>query len=168
MSDAVSTLLRAITGKRWHRVDPEKAKAEFLAKLGAKRKRAPNRPALKGSETQLVKAIRQALSLERDLVLYRNNTGVLRDKTGRPVRYGLEVGSADLVGILRCQIRDSRPNVVGRFIALEAKRDMSSEESEAQLAWTARVREMGGFCCTVRSVEEARAAIKRARAGERR
>jgi hypothetical protein len=38
VSDAVSTLLRAITGKRWHRVDPEKAKAEFLAKLCGKKK----------------------------------------------------------------------------------------------------------------------------------
>lgn len=30
--------------------------------------------------------------------MFRNNTGVLKDKTGRPVKFGLCPGSSDIIG----------------------------------------------------------------------
>ena len=42
--------------------------------------------------------------------VFRNNTGVLQDKNGRPVKFGLCVGSADIIGIYK-----------GRFLACECK-----------------------------------------------
>jgi hypothetical protein len=37
-----------------------------------------------------------------DVWLTRNNVGVLQDKDGRHVRYGLGPGSGDLVGMFTC------------------------------------------------------------------
>lgn len=110
-------------------------------------------------EAALTYEIRLALGLEPDLVLWRNSTGVAKhpDDTGRvrTQRFGLAVGSADLVGIL---------GPSGRFFALEVKTSEGRLTSE-QTAWLALVRKRGGFACVVRGVDEARAALARARAG---
>ncbi len=45
--------------------------------------------------------------------LYRNNTGVLNDRNGTPVTYGLAVGSADTIGIVA---------PIGRMVSIEWKR----------------------------------------------
>ena len=71
------------------------------------------------------------------------------------MRYGLAVGSADLIGCLG-----------GRFIALEVKA-AAGRTSPEQRQWLDLVRRNGGFAAVVRSVDEARAAIARARRGER-
>lgn len=67
------------------------------------------------------------------VVLFRNNSGVLRDETGRPVRYGLgneskvhnlKFKSSDLIGITPVRIT---PNMVGQtlgvFTAVEVKKE---------------------------------------------
>lgn len=49
-------------------------------------------------------------------LIWRNNTGVLKDKSGRPIKFGLCVGSSDLVGIcpdgialfVECKTADGR------------------------------------------------------------
>jgi hypothetical protein len=105
------------------------------------------------SEGQIQDAIRLALASEPDLVLWRNNTGVA-DHRGARVRYGLAVGSADLVGCL-----------AGRFVALEIK-TATGRASQEQRQWLTLVRRYGGFAAIVRSVEEAREAIARARRGD--
>lgn len=64
------------------------------------------------------------------------------------------VGGADLIGIL-----------TGRFIALEVKRPKKGRESEEQQMFMQLVRAKGGFAAIVRSVDEAHAAIQRAREG---
>jgi hypothetical protein len=87
-------------------------------------------------------------------VLWRNNTGVAEHRGAR-VRYGLAVGSADLIGCLD-----------GRFVALEVKA-ATGRASPEQRQWLDLVRRNGGFACVVRSVDEARAAIARARTGAR-
>jgi hypothetical protein len=69
------------------------------------------------------------------------------------VRFGLCVGSADLIGCLD-----------GRFIALEVKAASGRLRPE-QERWIAFVRSIRGFAAVVRSEEEALAAIERARAG---
>jgi len=104
------------------------------------------------SEGHIQDEIRLALSDEPGLVLWRNNTGVAEHRGAR-VRYGLAVGSADLIGCLD-----------GRFIALEVKTSTGRATPE-QRQWLDLVRRYGGFACVVRSVDEARAAIARARTG---
>lgn len=111
------------------------------------------------SEAQLLADVRQALGREPDLTLWRNNTGGV-ETTGRGgrdrlVRYGLCRGSADLVGILG-------PH--GRLLALECKTATGRTTPEQDL-FLDLVRSRGGFAAVVRSVEDARAAIDRARQG---
>lgn len=43
-------------------------------------------------------------------IVWRNNTGMLRNSNGIPVKYGLCKGSSDIIGIYR-----------GRFLAIEVK-----------------------------------------------
>lgn len=61
--------------------------------------------------------------------------------------------------------------LLGRFIALEVKRPAApgrsrGRTSDDQDQWLALVRRMGGFAAVVSSVDEARAALARARRGE--
>lgn len=70
-------------------------------------------------EATIQDAIR-AEAARRGVYLWRNNTGVLSDLTGRPVRFGLgndserlnrELKSSDLIGL----------TARGRFVAIECK-----------------------------------------------
>lgn len=105
-------------------------------------------------EARLQYAIRKRLGREPGLVLWRNSTGVAQTED-RTIRYGLAVGSADLIGILA---------PAGRFVALEIKTP-TGRVSEEQRLFLALVQRQGGFGAVVRSVDEAVAAIARARAG---
>lgn len=123
-------------------------------------KRPPVEPRTEG---EISDAVRLALGAEVDLVLWRNNTGVAEHATldgdGKlrvdTVRYGLVRGGSDFVGVLAPR---------GRWFALEAK-SATGRATPEQLAFLALVRRMGGFACIVRSVEDARAALARARTG---
>jgi hypothetical protein len=134
-------------------------------------------------ETVLQQEIRLALGRYPDLTLWRNSTGAaspinprdlhklaaliksgsvsgalscLGDMLKRPmIKYGLCVGSADLIGILA-------PH--GRLVALEVKTETGRPSTE-QSQFIALVQRRGGFGCIVRSVPEAIEAIDRARAG---
>ena len=103
-------------------------------------------------EAPVLHAVRHALASSGRVLLWRSNTGV--DLT-RGVTYGLGVGSADLVGLLR-------PS--GRFAAWEVK-SQTGRASPAQLLWADAVRAAGGFVTTVRSADEALASLERALAG---
>lgn len=108
------------------------------------------------SESLLVSQIRLALGRVPDLALYRNSVGVTSEfdpKTHetRTIRYGLAVGSADLVGCL-----------AGRFFALEVKTPAGRESAE-QTRWAECIRAKGGYVKTVRSVDDALAAVAEAR-----
>ena len=108
------------------------------------------------SEADIQDAIRLALGAEPDVVLWRNNTGLADHGPRGRVRYGLAQGSADLVGILAPR---------GRWLALEVKADRGRVTPE-QRAFLTLVRSHGGFAAIVRSVDDAREAIARARNGE--
>lgn len=98
-------------------------------------------------ESRLLAAIRATLGRRADVRVFRNNTGVLRDKDGRYVQYGLCAGSADLIGwVTQCG--------VARFLAIECKsaRGRATPEQENFLRV---VREAGGIAGVCRSVEEA-------------
>jgi hypothetical protein len=86
----------------------------------------------------------------------------------RRVRYGLAVGSADLIGSLRVRVRfpgGEETVEISRFIALEIKRPGEKLRPE-QERWAQVVRaHSSGFVAVVTSEEEALAAIERARRG---
>jgi hypothetical protein len=94
--------------------------------------------------------------------LFRNNNGVLKDASGRPVRYGLandskalnkKVKSADLIGGTEVTIT---PDMVGKtllvFTSVETKPedfngpsgDAERERYEAQVAWANFINSIGG------------------------
>jgi hypothetical protein len=106
-------------------------------------------------EAELQDQIRLALGSDPRVVLWRNNTGVSVSPDGRRTRYGLCVGSSDLIGVLR-------PS--GRFIALEVK-TATGRVSPEQARFIALVNGAGGFAAVVRSVADARAAVERAMEG---
>lgn len=111
-------------------------------------------------------AIRDALVKEPGVLLWRNNTGRLQDARGRWITYGLGVGGADLVGMVQIWPSPSSVCQIGIFFALEVKRPKEKPTAE-QIAWSNAVRGHCGFCATVTSVDEARAALERCRRGER-
>lgn len=91
--------------------------------------------------------------------LFRNNTGALKDATGRLVRYGLCTGSSDLIGLRTITVT---PDMVGQqlavFTAIEVK-DRSKPTPE-QLAFIAMVQRHGGLAGIAHSDEEARAILR--------
>lgn len=103
-------------------------------------------------ESTIQAQVRRAINLTKRARLVRNHTGYDSD---HKCRYGLGIGGADLVGLLRS----------GRGFALEIKSD-HGRMTEEQRAWARAFRSFGGFCATVRSVDEALQALTRAEAGE--
>lgn len=121
-------------------------------------------PKADGSQSEA--AVQAAVRLEaagKGIHLFRNNVGVMQDKDGRPVRYGLAndssklnklVKSSDLIGWRRVRIEQSHVgNVIAQFVSRECKRgDWSysgTEHEAAQLAWIKLVTSSGGdakFC----------------------
>ena len=87
--------------------------------------------------------------------LYRNNTGTLYDRQGRPVTFGLARGSADLIG---WTTRTITPDMVGQqvavFTSLEVKTP-TGRVSPEQRQWMQAVQAAGGIAGVVRSVEDA-------------
>ena len=105
------------------------------------------------SESALVASIRLALGRDSRVVLWRNNTGSALQDFGsggmRPLKYGLCVGSSDLIGIVA-------PH--GRLIALEVK-TASGRVTREQQQFLSLVERMGGVARVVRSVDDALRAV---------
>lgn len=97
-------------------------------------------PAVSESERAIMVAVRAALAGLDQTRVWRNNVGV---DLARGVRYGLAVGSGDLIGLSR-----------GRFISLEVKRP-GGRPSYDQKAWQRVVRRLGGVAEIVTSTDEA-------------
>jgi hypothetical protein len=106
------------------------------------------------TEQQIQQRIRLALS-RGPVRLYRNNTGTLRDQHGRPVTFGLAVGSADLIG---WTTRTITPDMVGQqlavFTSIEVKTPTGRVKPEQQ-QWLDAVQAAGGIAGVARSVEDA-------------
>lgn len=119
----------------------------------------PKRPKLAPDnelETPIQARIRLTVGQLPDVRIWRNNVGEAKFKGSPiPVKYGLMVGSSDLIGV----------GPGGRFLALEVKKH-DGKPSKAQQQFLNVVRSMGGFGCVVRSESEALAAIERMRRGE--
>lgn len=93
--------------------------------------------------------------------LFRNNVGVLRDADGRYVRYGLCIGSSDVIGWTPVVIT---PAMVGRtlavFTAFECKVGRRVTTTE-QGAFLSAVQQQGGIAAVVRQLADADAAVAR-------
>lgn len=125
-----------------------------------KRRLAEANPAHPGSgesEAAVLNRIRLEAS-GAGVFLWRNNSGVATDSTGRPVRYGLAndspqlnkvFKSSDLIGIRPVTITPGHVgSVIGQFIAREVKRGdwryTGSQREEAQAAFLALINSCGG------------------------
>ena len=116
----------------------------------------PPRPAPRITESTVLAEIRAAISRVPGVIVWRNNTGALKDETGRLMRFGLASGSADLIAC-----------AWGRFVAIEVKRQrprgkLNAHEQE-QVAWIAQVEAHGGIGGVAWDVPSALAILDRAR-----
>lgn len=95
-----------------------------------------------------------------DARLFRNNVGMLKDKRGRAVKYGLCTGSSDLIGWTRIKITPEMVgNTVAIFTGIEVKAGRTVT-SDAQKNFRSAVEKAGGIGMIVRSVDEAITALK--------
>ena len=100
------------------------------------------------AETPLMHRVMLALS-DAGCLIWRNNTGSVKTTDGRFVKFGLCVGSADLIGIA--------PG--GRFLAVEIKTATGRATTEQQRFINA-VLTRGGIAGIVRSPDEALELLK--------
>jgi len=118
----------------------------------------------KQSESELSKQI-QLEALKHKCILYRNNQGGFKDKTGRFVFFGLGNTSkklsdkwktSDLIGYTVVEIT---PDMVGKkvavFTAIEVKRKGATKDAryKAQENFTNQVRNNGGIASIINSLE---------------
>ena len=104
------------------------------------------------TESQIQARVLLTLGRRPDVRLFRNNVGAYKDQNGTLRRFGLLVGSADLIGWV---------TVNGRaiFLSVEIKTPIGKPSSE-QETWLRNVRRMGGIAFIARSPEEAIAELE--------
>ncbi len=105
------------------------------------------------SEQTIQQQIRLACS-KGDCRLFRNNTGTLLDKNGRPVQFGLRKGSADLIGWRTVTIT---PEMVGTTVAVFTSIEVKSATGRLrpeQQTWLDAVQKAGGIAAVARSVAD--------------
>jgi len=108
--------------------------------------------------------------------LMRNNSGALKDDTGRPVRYGLgniskehndRIKSSDLIGFTKVVIT---PDMVGKtvaiFTAIECKEECWNEDKKldaretAQQAFIIWIKANGGFAGFANSIDKIKSILR--------
>jgi Holliday junction resolvase len=94
------------------------------------------------SESAILREVLMAVSRLPKTMVWRNQTGALRNRAGQLVTFGL-VGSPDIIGVTR-----------GRAIAIECK-SASGRQSEAQKRFEQAWRAAGGIYVVARSAAEA-------------
>lgn len=99
------------------------------------------------TEAEIQADILRYANSRRDVRLFRNSVGVARMDDGRILRYGLMVGSGDLIGWWQ-----------GRFLSVEVK-SATGRVNAPQQCWLDAVNRAGGLAIVARSVDEVRAAL---------
>lgn len=116
-------------------------------------------PEAKGATSEA--AVSSVVMLEaarKDVYLLRNNVGVLEDRNGRPVRFGLAndrkesnqiLKSGDFIGVRPVLVTQQHVGVtLGQFVSREIKatgwRYTGTEREVAQLAWANKIISLGG------------------------
>ena len=114
-------------------------------------------------------AVQSAIRLKASangVTLWRNNSGVLPDKTGVPVRFGLandsarvnkQFKSSDLIGIWPRLVEEKDVGkVIGQFTAIECKapgwKGIKGDREEAQGRFLGHVRAAGGLAMFAQNV----------------
>ena len=95
------------------------------------------------SEANVMNDCLLALS-QAGCLAWRNNTGQLPDANGRPIKFGLCVGSSDIIGVA--------PD--GRFLAVECKTAIG-QPTDAQVRFLDAVRSKGGRAGIARCADDA-------------
>jgi hypothetical protein len=103
------------------------------------------------TEAELLVQIRLALGQIPGLTIFRNNIGVAHDRNGRPVRFGLCNGSADLIG---WKEERNGLHITAVFVAIEVK-TLTGRITEQQLDFINAVHRAGGIAGVARSVQDA-------------
>lgn len=106
-------------------------------------------------EAVIQQQIREAIGSMDDVLLYRNTVGVARTASGGMQRFGLCVGSSDLVGILRI-------GSVGVALFLEVKKP-GGKQSDEQRMFEGVIDRFCGIYMVADSVESAVAQLEAAR-----
>ena len=111
---------------------------------------------LSNSETKIQQEIRLAVGQEKNLRLFRNETGTLPNpRTGKWVQFGLAKGSSDLIGFKTITVT---PEMVGSdlavFTSIEVK-TKTGKLSDMQHNWLQVVKNAGGITGVARTVSEA-------------
>ncbi len=116
------------------------------------------------SESALQSLVRLEAA-NKGIHLWRNNVGVLLDKKGRAVRYGLAndsatvnemMKSADLIGVRKVLISDRHVgHYIGQIVSRECKRPdwtwTGTPTEVAQLQWATLINANGGDAAIVNS-----------------
>ena len=111
---------------------------------------------LSQAETKIQQDIRLAVGQEKNLRLFRNETGMLPDpRTGKWVQFGLCKGSSDLIGFKEIVIDESHlGKKLAVFISLEVKTN-TGRISKIQQNWLTLIKNSGGISGVVRSIDDA-------------
>ena len=94
-------------------------------------------------EMDILRLIMVTLS-EAGCVVWRNNVGVLKNAAGIPIKFGLCVGSSDIIGVAPC----------GRFLAVEVKTE-KGRPTQDQIRFIEAVKRKGGIAGIARSPADA-------------
>lgn len=114
------------------------------------------------TETDLLRAL-QLDATQRGLRLFRNNVGALTDIRGTVVRYGLCVGSSDLIGWTPHVVTSADVGrTVAIFTAVEGKR-LPRRVTPQQAAFLDAVQAAGGLGTVAYAVDDLAAMLRRAR-----
>ncbi len=95
-------------------------------------------------ESSVLRRVTEALWAYGGVEVMRNSVGLARHGRRR-VKYGLGVGSADIV----CCVAPH-----GRWLCIETKRPKNAKETEAQTKWLEKMRRYGAIAAVVRSPDE--------------
>lgn len=104
--------------------------------------------------------IRLEFGAHPDVRAFRNNVGVLQDRYGNYVTYGLCVGSSDVI-LIRSRIitLEMVGMKFGQFGAIEAKKKKvkrAAVRTEEQKNFITMIKHMGGLAGFAESVDDAR------------
>jgi hypothetical protein len=135
--------------------------ADLYARLRADLDAIPQLNPEAGPEAKVQHAIR-CEGRDKGVLLMRNNVGVLEDRTGRPVRFGLandsktvntHTKSGDLIGIRPVLIGPEHLGMrIGQFVSRECKapgwrHNPNDARENAQLNFATLILSLGGDAC---------------------
>ncbi|MCK5641210.1 MAG: VRR-NUC domain-containing protein [Gammaproteobacteria bacterium] len=111
-------------------------------------------------ETPIQNDIRCDLAEFLGMPNWRNNVGMLTNPAGNKVRFGLCVGSSDVIGIHSVVItQEMVGKTVGVFVGCEVKTLTSEAAKEKQIKFRNVINKHGGIGFIARSIDEAMKSI---------